>query len=114
MLEKQVERHLSQRVKQLGGLSLKWISSVTGVPDRIVFLSGKIHLVELKTKTGKLSERQKVMFRELQRHGFPVAVLHGADEVDAFLSALQEDQARAPEPVPVEPEGQGPAQGPAG
>jgi hypothetical protein len=104
ILEKDIEKYLIKRMKQLSAHCYKWQSSVTGVPDRIVFLNGKIHLVELKTKTGKLSERQKVMFRDLQRHGFPVAVLHGADEVDAFLSALQEDQARAPEQVLGEPE----------
>lgn len=85
MLEKQVEAYLSKKVKEAKGLSLKWISTVTGVPDRIVFLRGKIHLVELKTKTGVLSQRQKIMFKTFEDLGHPVAVLRSKEDVDEFI-----------------------------
>lgn len=85
MLEKSIEQHLSKRVKELGGLSLKWISTITGVPDRIVFLKKQIHLVELKTKTGALSKRQQLVFAQLADLGHPVTVLRSKEDVDEFI-----------------------------
>lgn len=86
MLEKQIESYLSKKVKEMGGLSLKWISTVTGVPDRIIFLNKRVHLIELKTKTGALSARQLLMFQELELQGFPVTVLRSKTDVDDFLT----------------------------
>ena len=87
MLEKQVEKYLNRRVKEQGGLTFKWISTVSGVPDRIVFLNNQVHLVELKTLTGKLSQRQELVFDELGEHGFPVHVLRSYDDIEDFLNA---------------------------
>jgi hypothetical protein len=85
MLEKQVEKYLTKRVKESGGLSYKWISSVTGVPDRIVFLNNQVHLVELKTTTGSLSPRQIHVFDELGELGFPVHVLRDYNDIQEFI-----------------------------
>jgi len=87
MLEKQIESYLNKKVKELQGLSLKWISTVTGVPDRIVLLKNQIHLVELKTKSGVLSARQKIMFKKLEELGHPVTVLRSREDVDKFFRA---------------------------
>jgi hypothetical protein len=88
MLEKKIEQHLNKRVKELGGLTYKWISTVTGVPDRIVIINKRLHLVELKTKTGMLSARQKIVFQELERHGYPVTILKSKEEIDEFISKI--------------------------
>ncbi len=85
MLEKSVEAYLTKKVKEAKGLSLKWISTVTGVPDRIVFLNKKIYLVELKTKSGVLSKRQQLMFAQLAELGFPVTVLRSKEDINGFL-----------------------------
>ena len=85
MLEKQVEKYLNKRVKESGGLSYKWISSVTGVPDRIVFLNQKVFLIELKTETGVLSPRQILVFDEIGEQGFPVHVLYNYNDVEEFI-----------------------------
>ena len=85
MLEKQVEKYLTKRVKENNGLSYKWISSVTGVPDRIVFLNEKAFLVELKTSTGVLSPRQMYVFDEIGEQGFPVHVLRDYDDIEEFI-----------------------------
>jgi hypothetical protein len=85
MLEKQVEKYLIKKVKESGGLTYKWISSVTGVPDRIVFLLGKIYLVELKTETGHLSPRQIHVFDELGEAGFPVYILRNQEDIAGFI-----------------------------
>ena len=91
MLEKQVEKYLVKRVKDLGGLSYKWISSVTGVPDRLVFLNNKVHLVELKTDSGKLSPRQILVFDDIGEQGFPVHVLRNYDDIEGFIRGALEE-----------------------
>ena len=85
VLEKQIESYLIKKVKQSSGLCFKWLSSVTGVPDRIVFLNQKVHLVELKTLTGKLSPRQSLVFDELGEQGFPVHILRSKEDVEDFI-----------------------------
>ena len=85
MLEKQVEKYLTKRIKESGGLSYKWISTVSGVPDRIVFLNNQVHLVELKTSTGTLSGRQIFVSDELGEQGFPVYVLRTYDDIEGFI-----------------------------
>ena len=85
MLEKQVEKYLNKRVKENNGLSFKWISSVTGVPDRIIFLNNQVFLIELKTETGVLSPRQILVFDELGEQGFPVHVLRSYDDIEEFI-----------------------------
>ena len=85
MLEKQIEKYLTRRVKESNGLTYKWISSVSGVPDRIVFLAGRVHLVELKTLTGKLSPRQELVFDDIGEQGFPVYVLRSYEDIEEFI-----------------------------
>ena len=85
MLEKQVEKYLTKRVKENSGLSYKWISSVTGVPDRLVIINQKVFFIELKTETGTLSPRQIHVFDELGEAGFPVYVLRNYDDIEEFI-----------------------------
>jgi hypothetical protein len=85
VLEKEIEKHLVKLVKQSKGLSYKWISTVSGVPDRIVFIAEKVYLVELKTETGRLSPRQELVFDDLGEQGFPVHVLHSKEDVEDFI-----------------------------
>lgn len=86
VLEKDIEKYLTKKIKQSSGLSYKWLSSVTGVPDRIVILNQKILFVELKTQIGKLSPRQELVFDELGEAGFPVHVLRSKEDVDDFIT----------------------------
>ena len=85
MLEKQIEKYLVRRVKENQGLTYKWISTVSGVPDRIVFLNNQVYLVELKTATGSLSPRQILVFDDLGEQGFPVYVLRSYDDIEEFI-----------------------------
>ena len=87
--EKAVERRLLQRVKQKGGLCLKWVSpGVTGVPDRIVIHQGRVIFVELKDFKGVLSPRQKLVMQMLRDAGAEVSLLASAEEVDNFVESL--------------------------
>jgi hypothetical protein len=85
MLEKQVEKYLVKKVKEAGGLTYKWISTVSGVPDRIVLLNNQVNFVELKAPTGVLSPRQVLVFDEIGEAGFPVHILRNQEDIDEFI-----------------------------
>lgn len=86
MLEKTVEKVLVARVKELGGIAYKWLSTGrTGVPDRIVLLpNGKITFVELKSPTGKLTVRQEREHETIRNLGFEVVVINNVEDARAF------------------------------
>ena len=90
-LEKDVEKILTDGVKKIGGKAYKFVSpGNSGVPDRLVVFRGRAPIfVELKTKTGKLTELQGVQIERLRSLGQDVRVLYGRDEVLRFLR-LQE------------------------
>jgi hypothetical protein len=85
MLEKQIEKYLVKKVTQSKGLTFKWISTVAGVPDRLVFLNNQVRLVELKTADGKLSARQILVFDQLGEAGFPVYILRSYEDIEEFI-----------------------------
>ena len=87
MREKDIEKILVNEVRKLGGWAYKWVSPGNdGVPDRIVFLPGRLPVfVELKTETGKLSALQEVQIDRLKRLGQDVRVLWGLQEVKEFM-----------------------------
>ncbi len=88
VLERDVERHLVRRVKEAGGLALKWISpGMAGVPDRIcVMPGGRIVLVELKRPGGALRPVQVRVIGILQRLGAEVVVLNSKEQIDAVFT----------------------------
>ena len=93
MLEKQIERHLIEGVKKLGGICYKFVSpGHPGVPDRMIITpSGRVIFVELKTSTGRLSKLQKYTVEEMQKRGADVRVLSGLDAVKNFLTEIGGD-----------------------
>lgn len=89
MKEITVEEHLIDGVRARRGLCIKFLPSVAGVPDRIVFLpTGRIYLAELKAPDGRLRPDQKIMHKRLAERGVPVAVLSSKEEVDEWLDNL--------------------------
>ena len=74
MLEKEIERHLREGVKSLGGMCLKFVTpGFTGVPDRIVLMpGGKLCFVELKRPGQQERQRQAFVQKRLRRMGFVV------------------------------------------
>lgn len=98
MLEKDIERYLTQEVKKRGGMCFKFVSpGNTGVPDRIVLTpGGKVVFVELKTGTGRLQPIQRYMHREMRKRGAEVDVLYGLQGVETFLQVVMPDGIQAP------------------
>jgi len=88
MLEKEIESYLIKRIKEINGLSYKWLSTVTGVPDRILIHRGKVHLVEVKTAKGVLSARQSIVFNEIMAKGVSVAIVKSKSDVENLIDNM--------------------------
>lgn len=91
MIEKQIEKYLVKKIKDLKGLCLKFESpGYTGVPDRIIILKNKpVAFVELKRPVGgKYSARQKLVEREFNKLGQKVYKVKNKEEVDKLVEEL--------------------------
>ncbi|MBR8700255.1 hypothetical protein IX317_000623 [Fusobacterium sp. DD29] len=92
--EKQIEDYLKKKVKDSGGLCIKWTSPGTaGVPDRIVILNKKVRFVELKApdKRNNLSKLQKAVINKIRKCGVDVYILATYEEIDNFIETLAGD-----------------------
>lgn len=86
-LEKEVERKLTNMVKDRGGLCLKWVCpGWRGVPDRIVILpGGRIVFVETKRPIGGKREKlQEWWAAKLKAFGFHHFWISTPQEVQTF------------------------------
>ena len=87
MMEKSIERRLTNKVKQVNGLCLK-LTSYKGIPDRIVLVNGRLYFVELKDEGKKLRPEQKVWQDRLKGMGFECLMLDSKESVDEFVKGL--------------------------
>lgn len=87
MLEREIEKYLCKKIKELGGLCEKFTSpSRRSVPDRIITLfDGHVLFVELKSTTGKVTKAQAKDHLKRFDLGVTVYVLSSKDEVDQFI-----------------------------
>ncbi len=90
MREKQVEKALTQTVKNMHGYALKFISpSMNGVPDRLIILpGGRIAFIELKAPGGKLRPLQKLRHKQLQQLGIKVFTVSHPNQIEEVLNAI--------------------------
>lgn len=87
MLEKQIESHLVKKARSAGGLAIKWVApGMVGVPDRIVFLPGRIVFVELKAPGKKPTAIQLHVHKLLQELGADVRVIDSKEQVDGIFT----------------------------
>jgi len=86
--ESKIERYLQREVKSRGGICWKFLSSISGVPDRIVIYRGRVIFVETKARTGRLTALQRIRHAELRAQGAEVVTLSSTTEVDEFLRHL--------------------------
>ena len=91
MREKTIERRLVQEVKRRGGICPKWVSpGFDGVPDRLVFLTGKhFGLVEVKAPGEKPRALQVSRHRLLEKLGFHTYILDGIEQIGGILDEIQ-------------------------
>lgn len=89
MRESKIENYLKTEVGKYNGMCLKFTSSVSGVPDRIVILPDNlIYFVELKQEKGRLSKIQKYMHKQFNKRGVPVYVPYSKNDVDEFIEEV--------------------------
>lgn len=84
MREKTIEQKLIKRVREKGGLCLKFVSpGMRGVPDRIILLpAGRLIFVEVKAPGMTPRKLQKAVHGELRALGFSVIVLDSVEGIE--------------------------------
>lgn len=88
-LEKQVEKRLIRKVKELGGRCWKFVSpSNRGVCDRIVIHQSTVYFVELKRDTGKMTPLQVRFEKLIKEQGGNFVCLYGYWGVDKFIEEI--------------------------
>ena len=89
MRESRVEQVLREQVKARGGWAVKFLPSVSGLPDRIILMpGGRICFVETKAPDGYVKPHQTVIHNRLRALGFEVHVLSSTDAVRAWAGNL--------------------------
>lgn len=84
--EKDLEKAFTKEVDSKGGLCLKLIGAVSGLPDRIVLqLNGNCFFVEFKSKGQKPRALQSYWHENLRSLGFKVYVV---DSEESYNNAL--------------------------
>lgn len=93
ILEKDVEKHLRKEVEAIGGRCLKWVCpQVSGVPDRIVLVKGKIYFVETKRPTDSTWAKLQIIFAKwLVKNGFDFSLIQSKAEVDFFITRIKKE-----------------------
>lgn len=88
--EKRVEKVLTDAVKRMGGMAVKFVSpGLDGVPDRIVLLPNrKMAFVELKAPGKKLRPLQEKRKRQMEALGFPVYVIDDVEQIGGVLDEI--------------------------
>lgn len=88
--ENQLEEKLRKKIKELGGIALKFVSpGRAGVPDRIILMpQGKIYFVEMKSPRGEVNPIQKYVFEKFEELGFKVHILNSDDAIKNFLEKI--------------------------
>ena len=89
-MEKTIESYLRRRVRDTGGLALKFICpGWTGVPDRIILMpGGRVYFAETKDTGKKPKPRQKYVHGRLRELGFLVFVPDSKDAVDDMVITI--------------------------
>lgn len=91
MREKEVEKYFVAKVRNLGGLALKFVSpGFSGVPDRIVLLPGGfISFVELKAPGKEPRPLQVRRKKKLEDLGFRVYIVDSKEKADMVLKMME-------------------------
>lgn len=86
--EKAIEKYLTERVRQAGGLCLKYANmNEAGYPDRLVLLPGNwTAWVELKSKGRKPARLQELRMEALRHLGQRVTVIDSREGVDGLIN----------------------------
>jgi hypothetical protein len=87
MMERTLERRLKREVEKRKAKAWKFVSpGVSGVPDRIILLSGgRAVFIEMKDTGEDLEPLQKKRAQELRALGFEVYDIDSNEKIDDFI-----------------------------
>lgn len=88
--EATLEDYFKKQAQKHNALQYKFLSGITGVPDRILIHNGMTVFVELKAKNGVLSERQKFIIQSMRNHGATVFVPFSKADIDAIFMTIEQ------------------------
>lgn len=90
MLEKTIEKWLTEQIEKIGGLSFKFVSPGNpGVPDRIYIMpDGVVWFVELKQQRGKEAKIQKWQRDRLKHMGCNYRLIKGMESARNYVKEL--------------------------
>ena len=75
MLEKNLQKNMVKHLTDNGWFVVKTVATASaGFPDLFLLKNGRTVHVEVKTPTGKLSARQRMVIDDLRGHGGEVIV----------------------------------------
>lgn len=85
--EKAIEKYLAKRVRESGGLALKYASGTqTGYPDRVCLFPGGLTIwVEVKGVDGRLTRLQLTRINALRKIGHMATVVRSIEDVDRVV-----------------------------
>ena len=93
MRESTIEKKLVTATKAAGGIAPKFTSpGFDGMPDRLILLpNGRMGFVETKAPGKKPRPLQEARHNLLQRLGFKVYVIDGAEQIGSVLDEIGEE-----------------------
>lgn len=88
--EKYIEAKFCERVKGMGGIALKLLSTITGLPDRLCLLPGGcLFFAELKSTKKTAQARQKLVHAQIRALGFEVYVIDTMEKAEEVLKIYE-------------------------
>ena len=90
--EKLIEAKLGKAIKDMGGWSIKLLSTfIKGLPDRMCLLpTGIVFFVELKSTGKKPTLAQKIIHKKLISLGFNVYVIDSLSMLDGLIEIYKD------------------------
>ena len=89
--EKNIEQKLVKKVREIGGLALKFVSpGFDGVPDRLILIAyGKLAFVEVKAPGEKPRPLQVARINKIRSLGFKVYVLDDEKNIQRIIDEIK-------------------------
>lgn len=83
MLESKFQAKIINQLKKNGWLVLKIIKcNINGMSDLIVFKNGKTVFIEVKNESGKQSEIQKYVQKQVELQGFQYLLVNDINQLN--------------------------------
>lgn len=85
MLESKIQAKIITQLKKNGWLVLKIIKcNINGMSDLIIFKNGKTVFIEVKNESGKQSEIQKYVQKQVELQGFEYLLINDINQLNEF------------------------------